>query len=79
MNLSRRKFLHLTASAAALPAVTRIARAQNYPARSIRLVIPFPPGGAYDLVGKSGIRYPSIISNGRDQLAPAATFSPSGR
>ena len=52
MNLSRRKFLHWTAGAAAVPAVTRIARAQNYPTRPIRLVIPFPPGGAYDLVGR---------------------------
>ena len=52
MKLSRRKFLHWTAGAAAVPAAPRIARAQNYPARPIRLVIPFPPGGAYDLVGR---------------------------
>jgi tripartite-type tricarboxylate transporter receptor subunit TctC len=52
MKLSRRKFLHWTAGAAAVPTATRIARAQNYPARPIRLVIPFPPGGAYDLVGR---------------------------
>ena len=52
MKMSRRKFLLWTAGAAAVPAVTRIARAQNFPARPIRLVIPFPPGGAYDLVGR---------------------------
>ena len=48
----RRQFLYLTAGAAALPAASCIARAQAYPARPIRLVIPFPPGGAYDAVGR---------------------------
>jgi tripartite-type tricarboxylate transporter receptor subunit TctC len=48
----RRTFLHLALGAAALPAVWRVARAQTYPARPIRLVVPFPPGGAYDLVGR---------------------------
>src|SRR5256886_11762515 len=52
MKLPRRNFLHLAAGAAALPAVSCIARAQAYPARPIRLVIPFPPGGAFDAVGR---------------------------
>ncbi len=52
MKLPRRRFLHLAAGAAALWAVPHIVRAQAYPTRPIRLVIPFPPGGAFDAVGR---------------------------
>src|SRR5262245_21342846 len=48
----RRHFLHLAAGAGALPMVSRIAQAQAYPSRPIRLVIPFPPGGAFDALGR---------------------------
>ena len=51
MKLRRRQFLHLAASVAAL-SVPRVAGAQAYPARAVRLVIPFPPGGAFDAVGR---------------------------
>jgi tripartite-type tricarboxylate transporter receptor subunit TctC len=50
MKLPRRRFLHLAASAAALPALSRIASAQTtYPSRPVRLVVGFPAGGAADI------------------------------
>ena len=49
MKLPRRNFLHLAAGAAALPAVTRIASAQAYPTRPVRLIAPFAPAGASDI------------------------------
>jgi tripartite-type tricarboxylate transporter receptor subunit TctC len=52
MELSRRQFLHLAAGAVALPAVSRIARAQAYPARPVRIIVPFPPGGATDILAR---------------------------
>ena len=52
MTIPRRRFLHLAAGAAAYSTVSGIARAQAYPTRPIRLVVPFPPGGGYDALAR---------------------------
>ena len=52
MKLPRRQFLHLAAGAAALPAVSRIARAQTYPTRPVRIIVGFPAGNASDIFAR---------------------------
>jgi tripartite-type tricarboxylate transporter receptor subunit TctC len=90
MKIRRRQFLHLAAGAAALPAASRIARAQTYPSRPITMIVPFPPGGATDVIGRAfaermrdSLGQPVIIENigGADGIigvARAARARPDG-
>jgi tripartite-type tricarboxylate transporter receptor subunit TctC len=48
----RRQFLHLAAGGAALPALSRLAWAQAYPTRPVRIIVGYPPGGTSDVVAR---------------------------
>src|SRR5271156_6974619 len=66
----RRQFLHLAAGAAMLPAISRIAMAQAYPTKPVRLIVGFPPGGVGDILARligrslsSRLGQPFVIEN----------------
>jgi len=52
LKLARRQFLHLAAGAVALPAFSRIARAQIYPVRPVRIIVGFSAGGTTDIIAR---------------------------
>jgi len=66
----RRQFLNLAMGAAALPAISSIARAQTYPARPVRWIVAYPPGGVGDILARvigqrlsERLRQPFVIEN----------------
>jgi tripartite-type tricarboxylate transporter receptor subunit TctC len=70
MKIPRRHFLHLAAGAAALPAMSRVARAQTFPSRPITIIVPFAPGGATDVIARmisdpmrTSLGQPVIVEN----------------
>ena len=90
MNLPRRTFLHLAAGAVALPVVSRVARAQAFPARPITIVVPYAAGGPTDVIARllaermrGQIGQPVLIENvvgagGSIALGRVARASPDG-
>jgi tripartite-type tricarboxylate transporter receptor subunit TctC len=52
MNIGRRRFLHLTVSATAVPAVSRIAKADSYPSRPVHLIVFYAAGGGNDIIAR---------------------------
>src|SRR5215510_7928056 len=61
MKLPRRNFLHLAACAAALPAVSRMARAQAYPTRPVRSLVGFPAGGNADTIARTTVSVAMLV------------------
>src|SRR5215813_13122219 len=76
MKLPRRKSLYLAASAVPLSSISRIARAQTYPARPVRVIVPYAPGGPTDVFGRLMAQKLSEQLGKQFYVAAAAMFSP---
>jgi tripartite-type tricarboxylate transporter receptor subunit TctC len=72
MKLPRRKFLHLTAGAAALPAVSRFAWAQAYPARTVTIIVPVASGRTTDVAARIIGEYMCSDSSSSFENVPGA-------
>ena len=80
MKLPRRNFLHLAAGAAALPAVSRLAWAQAYPTRPVRIIVGAAPSGSFDIMARligqrlsEQLGQPFVIDNRADAVGNIAT------
>src|SRR5207247_9062205 len=80
MKLSRRKFLHLAAGAAAMPFAAHVARAQTYPSRPVRLIAGFPAAGLTDVLARFAAQWfserlgqPYIVENRAGAASNLAT------
>jgi tripartite-type tricarboxylate transporter receptor subunit TctC len=90
MRFPRRQFLHMAAGAAALPAASRLATAQAYPARPITVIVPFAAGGPTDTITRIvtermrvSLGQPIVIENvtgadGSIAVGRAARVAPDG-
>jgi hypothetical protein len=77
MKLPRRKFVHLAAGAAGLPAVSRFAKAQSYPTRPITMIVPVAAGGLTDVVGRA-VADPTCLARVLLRLAAGSNNNDAG-
>jgi tripartite-type tricarboxylate transporter receptor subunit TctC len=69
MKLPRRKFLQFAGAAVVAPTFLRVATAQTYPSRPITMIVPFPAGAGYDMIGRI------VAERMRDSLGQLQQFS----
>ena len=77
MTIHRRKFIRLAGAAAALPVLPRVAKAQTYPARPVRIIVGYAAGGGVDITGRLIGHWLSIARrNGRLNIVGFSAMTP---